>query len=75
MDPFEPCLCPLVAAFQPLVLPPRPAHQMAVDAPAEWDHRARVERGEVCEPTPQHEIDLGCEVVEGQVLAPMYPPG
>ena len=53
-------------ALQSLVLPPRPAHQMAVDALTEWDHRARIERGEVAEPTPQHEVDPGCEVVGGQ---------
>src|SRR5450759_865701 len=31
-DPAEPCPRPAFAVLQPLVLPPCPAHQMAVDA-------------------------------------------
>jgi len=37
---------------------------MAIDALAEWDHRGRVERGEVCEPAPHHEVDPGCKATE-----------
>jgi hypothetical protein len=48
---------------------------MEVDAVAEWGDRVGVERGVVSKPTPQNRVDLLCEVVEGQVHAPMKSPG
>jgi len=52
--PDPPQTCPRfhLAAFQPLVLPHRPTHEMAIHASADRDHRARVERGEVVQPAP-----------------------
>src|SRR5664279_6418002 len=48
---------------------------MAVDAPAEWYHRARVEHGEIGEPAPKDQVHLNCEVIQGAVGASMQPPG
>jgi hypothetical protein len=52
-DAFQPCPRSVFAAFQSFVLSPCPAHQMAVDALADRDDRAWVERGEVIQPAPQ----------------------
>ena len=41
----------------------------------EWGNRVWVERGVIRKPTPQHRVDPSCEVIEGQVHAPMKPPG
>src|SRR6266536_1491391 len=46
-DPPQTCPRFRLAAFQPLVLPHRPTHEMAIYALADRDHRARVEHGEV----------------------------
>src|SRR5664280_1876859 len=74
-DPAQPCPRPFLAAFQPLVLPPRPAHQMAIHTLAQWDHRGRVERSEVGQPAPKDRVDLLCEVIQRQSGASLQPPG
>jgi hypothetical protein len=51
-DPPQTCPRFRLAAFQPLVLPHRPTHEMAIHALADRDHRARVEHGEVVQPAP-----------------------
>jgi hypothetical protein len=51
-DPLQPISCTGFTASESLVLPPRPAHQMAIDTLANRGHRARVERGEVVQPAP-----------------------
>jgi hypothetical protein len=69
MKPFP---CTLVAAFQPLVLVPSPAHQMSIDAPAQRGHHGRIEHREVVEPASQDRIHLSGDVSKVQICAPMY---
>lgn len=73
-DPAQPRPRSRTTALQSFVLPPRPSHQMAVDATAEWDNRARIERGVVIEPTPNDGVDLLCEVIESPGRVPVKPP-
>ena len=49
-DPLQPCPRLSVATLEPLVLPASPPHQLMIDAFAQWDHRGRVEHGEIREP-------------------------
>ncbi len=74
-DPCSHALPVCLAAFQPLVLPPRPAHEMAIHALANRDHRARVEHGEVVQPAPQGRVHVLCEVIQCRGGASMQPPG
>jgi hypothetical protein len=72
-DSPKPCPRAWFPALEPLVLPQRPAHQMAVDALGYRGHHGRVERGEVPEPSAHLRVDRGGEAVEGEVRVPVQP--
>src|SRR5674476_534008 len=48
---------------------------MAIHTLAQWDHRGRVERGEVGQPAPKDRVVLLCEVIQRQSGASLQPPG
>lgn len=74
-DTLQPRPRPDLAALQPLVLPSCPAHQMATNAFADRNDRARIERGQAVQPAPQDRVHFFGEVIQAPSRPSMQPPG